>query len=54
MTASVSTDCYLPGQAMPDLSHAFAAVTDLHDVVGSVKAWIRLPSGPIGWRQALP
>jgi len=40
MTASVSTDCYFPGQVTP-----FAAVTDLHDVVGSVDGWMQAALG---------
>jgi len=45
MTTSVSTEGYLPGQVVRDLSHAFAAVTDLHDVVGSVDGWTQAALG---------
>ncbi|MGH8526853.1 MAG: hypothetical protein ACREXY_22395 [Gammaproteobacteria bacterium] len=45
MTASVSTVCYFRGQVMHNLSHAFAAVRDLHDVVASVDGWIEAALG---------
>lgn len=45
MATSVSTEGYSPGQVMRDLSHAFAAVTDLHDVVRSVDGWMQAALG---------
>ncbi len=45
MTQLVSTEGYLPGQVVRDLSHAFVAVTGLHEVVGLLDGWIQAALG---------